>query len=89
MQEKPTSVNEMIMKTQKDKPTRQNDELSDHYDFDYTRAKPNRFAQKLTQEAMVIVLEPDVAAAFPTAESINEALRLVIQLSAIPAANPN
>lgn len=76
----------MIMKMQRDKPAKKNDELSDHYDFDYTKAKPNRFAQKLNQEAIIVVLEPDVAAAFPTAESINEALRLVIQLSAIPSA---
>ncbi|MFO7538272.1 MAG: hypothetical protein R6X32_09465 [Chloroflexota bacterium] len=77
------------MKTQQDKLAKENDELSDHYDFDYAKAKPNRFAQKLNQEAIIVVLEPDVAAAFPTAESINEALRLVIQLSAIPAAKTN
>jgi hypothetical protein len=60
------------------------DELRMEYDFDYTKAKPNRFAQQLDQDVVVILLEPDVAAAFPTPEAVNEALRLVMQLSAIP-----
>ena len=33
----------------------------------------------------MIVLEPEIAVAFPTAEAVNKALRLVMQLSQIPA----
>jgi len=36
-------------------------------------------------EAIMVVLEPEVAVAFPTAEAVNEALRLVMQLSKIPS----
>jgi hypothetical protein len=35
-------------------------------------------------EANVVHLDPDVARAFPNARSVNEALRLVIQLKDIP-----
>jgi hypothetical protein len=32
------------------------------YRFDYGRAKPNRFAGKISRDAVAVVLEPDVAA---------------------------
>lgn len=51
------------------------DELKAHYDFDYSKAKPNRFAQQLTQDNLMVVLDPDVAAVFPTSEAVNETLR--------------
>ncbi len=51
------------------------DELRDEYDFDYTKAKPNRFAARLNASVLSVVLEPDVAVAFPTAEAVNAALR--------------
>ena len=68
------------MKTleQKDKADAQADELREHYDFDYTQAKPNRFAQQLNQAVIVVVLDPDVAAIFQTSESVNDALRVFI-----------
>jgi hypothetical protein len=39
------------------------DEILPRYDF--KRASPNRFASRYTAGSAVIVLEPDVAAAFP------------------------
>jgi hypothetical protein len=54
------------------------DNLLEHYDFDYSKAKPNRFAAQIPDESTFIMLEPDVAAVFPTPESVNEALRLLI-----------
>ena len=62
------------------------DDLREEYNFDYTKAQPNRFAARLGQDTVMVVLEPDVAAAFPTSEAVNAALRLVMQLSIIPAA---
>jgi hypothetical protein len=73
------------MKMQRDEMV---DELRENDDFNYDKAKPNRFAYQLSQDALVVVLEPDVAAALPTPEAVNEALRLVMKLSAIPAARP-
>ena len=54
------------------------DELREHYDFDYGRAKPNRFAERLGKETTLVVLDPDVATVFRTSESVNEALRVLI-----------
>ena len=54
------------------------DELRAHYKFDYSRAKPNRFASRLGEEAIAVVLDPDVAAVFSTSEEANQALRVLI-----------
>ena len=63
---------------QKDKlETTEADELKQHYDFNYSKAKPNRFAARLTQEQLMVVLDPDIAAIFPTSEAVNEALRVL------------
>lgn len=60
------------------------DEVRPHYEFDYSKAKPNRFAGRLREESMVVVLDPDVAAEFPDETAVNEALRLVMRLARIP-----
>ena len=57
------------------------DELRPHYDFDYSKAKPNRFAAKYNRMVVRVGLEPDVAEAFPTEESVNEALRDYIRIT--------
>lgn len=54
------------------------DELRAHYKFDYSRAKSNRFASRLGEEAIAVVLDPDVAAVFSTSEEANQALRVLI-----------
>jgi hypothetical protein len=53
------------------------DALNEHYDFDYSKAKLNRFAARLAQEQLMVVLDPDMAAIFPTSEAVNEALRVL------------
>ncbi|NKQ34640.1 MAG: hypothetical protein HF973_03390 [Chloroflexi bacterium] len=55
----------------------ENNELLDHYDFDYSKAKPNRFAARIDQESVIVVLDPDVADIFPTSEVVNDTLRAV------------
>jgi len=54
------------------------DEMRDEYQFDYSKAKPNRFAGKIGQDQLMIVLDPDVAAVFKTSESVNHVLRAII-----------
>jgi hypothetical protein len=54
------------------------DEILPEYDF--SRARPNRFASRYAAGSMVVVLEPDVAAAFPSAGEANEALRALAGL---------
>jgi hypothetical protein len=58
------------------------DELRDRYDFDYSKAKPNRFAERFQQGAVAVVLEPDVANVFNSSEAVNNFLRSAI--SAMP-----
>ena len=66
------------MKTQEDDQTQGVGELRAHYEFDYSKAKPNRFVQRFSEESTVVVLDPDVAAVFTTSEEANQALRLLI-----------
>jgi hypothetical protein len=49
------------------------DEILPEYDF--KRGSPNKFASRYAAGSAVIVLEPDVAAAFPSSGEANEALR--------------
>jgi hypothetical protein len=57
------------------------DDLRPHYDFDYSKAKPNRFAERYKKTVVRIGLEPDVAEHFPTEESVNEALRDYVRIT--------
>ena len=79
----------MHMNKPNDETSRTEDELHDHYDLDFSKAKPNRFAEQLTDTAMIVEIEPDVAAAFHTPEAVNEALRLIMKLAAIPSVKPH
>jgi hypothetical protein len=44
-------------------------------EYDFSRASPNKYASLFAAGSAVIVLDPDVAAAFPGAREANEALR--------------
>ncbi len=54
------------------------DTMRKEYRFDYSRAKPNRFAEKMSKGVVAVVLEPDVAAVFKSSEAVNALLRSVI-----------
>ena len=62
-------------------PSSVSDEMRDEYQFDYGKAKPNRFASRIGPDQLMIVLDPDVAAVFKTPESVNQALRAIITLA--------
>lgn len=55
--------------------------MSPEYKFDYSQAKPNRFAEKYNQTQRTVVLDSDVAENFPSSESVNEALRFLIRVT--------
>lgn len=57
------------------------DDLRPHYDFDYSKAKPNRFAEKYNKMVRRVGLAPDIAEEFPTEESVNDALRDYIRIT--------
>ncbi|MFM9963950.1 MAG: hypothetical protein ACKV2Q_22335 [Planctomycetaceae bacterium] len=59
-----------------DKPTNEDDdELLDHYDIDFSKATPNRFAAAFRPGGCLVYLEPEVAARFPTSEDVIERSR--------------
>jgi len=52
--------------------------LRPEYRFDYTKAKPNRFAERTQPGAVAVLLDPDVACVFKNAESVNAVLRALV-----------
>jgi len=44
-------------------------------EYDFTHASPNKFASRYAAGSAVVVLDPDVAAAFPSSAEANDALR--------------
>ena len=67
----------MKRRTHKAEPTRvEKDEILPEYDF--TNARPNKYAARYAAGSTVVVLEPDVAAVFPNAGEVNEALRALV-----------
>ena len=44
-------------------------------EYDFSRSRPNKYASRYATGSVVVVLEPDVAAVFPSAGEANEALR--------------
>ena len=68
------------------KPSDPNDyELRDEYDLaKMTIVAKGRYAPERRAGKNVVLLAPDVVRAFPTDDSVNEALRLVMQMARIP-----
>jgi hypothetical protein len=58
----------------------ENEDLLPEYHFDYSKAKPNRFAK----QTISVTLDDDVAKVFNTADAVNNALRAI--MSAFPKA---
>ncbi len=57
------------------------DDLRPHYDVDYSRARPNRFA-KMKKEQTAVLLDTELSKIFPTPEDVTHALRALVD--AIP-----
>ncbi len=62
------------------------DDMLPEYDFDYSKAKPNRFAGRIERSQVVIALDPDVAKIFSDSASVNNVLRALI--TTIPNLTP-
>ena len=61
-------------------------ELRDEYDLSQLPIVPKgRYAPSRRSKSNIVVLEPDLIGAFPNDEAINNALRLVLQISRIPS----
>lgn len=55
------------------------DDLQSEYRFDYSKARSNRFAERISGDNVVVTLDPDVARVFSSAEDVNAVLRALIQ----------
>jgi hypothetical protein len=53
-------------------------DLAPEYRFDYTKSRPNRFARQIAKNAVVVILDPDVAAVFRDPKRVNSLLRATI-----------
>jgi hypothetical protein len=65
------------MSTNKARPSHAED-MQPEYDFDYTKAKPNRFAGRISKDRVVVLLDPEVSKVFTDSKSVNAALRALI-----------
>lgn len=57
-------------------------DMRKEYRFDYSQARPNRFAGRIDDKQLVVLIDADVSEIFSTSESVNSALRAL--LTAIP-----
>ncbi len=70
-------------------PDEMTDDLRDEYDFDYAKAKPNRFATShgsLKSGGRVFYLEPEVASRFASSEEVNRLLKALLEAMPPPSA---
>ena len=58
------------------------DEIQPEYDADLVRrGSRGRYAARFAEGTNVVLLDPDVAAAFPDAEAVNSALRALLEIA--------
>src|SRR5262245_59009267 len=73
---------DMSVKTMKKRPgprpRQPKSDLAREYRFDYTKSRSNRFARQIAKNAVVVVLDPDVAAVFRDPRRANSLLRATI-----------
>jgi len=57
------------------------EDLRPEYKFTYSDAERGKYHQRLSKEgANVVILEPDVAKAFPDSAAVNDGLRALLQI---------
>jgi len=59
----------------------ENDELLPEYNLDFSKSKPNRFAEEYNRTQRTVLLDADVADDFPSPEAVNEALRFLSRIT--------
>lgn len=57
--------------------TASNDELRKEYDF--SKGVRGKYASRFAEGTKLVLLDPDIAEAFPTAKSVNIALRNLLE----------
>jgi hypothetical protein len=57
-----------------------NDNKADMRDeYDFSNAVRGKYVERFPQDVVMVTLAPDVAAAFPDADAVNEALRVLLK----------
>jgi hypothetical protein len=65
------------------------DELRPEYDLSQLKGRVRgKYVERYRAGTNLVLLEPDVAAAFPDAKAVNEALRLLIKVAEHQVSNP-
>lgn len=54
-------------------------EMLDEYDF--SKGERGKYAKRYAQGTNLVVLDPDIAAAFPNAKAVNDALRALLKIA--------
>ena len=53
-------------------------------EYDFSQGVQGKYADRFREGSNVVLLERDIAEAFPSDEAVNTALRLVMQLQKLP-----
>ena len=48
-------------------------------EYDFTHAVRGKYVERFPQDVVMVTLAPDVAAAFPDADAVNDALRVLLK----------
>lgn len=56
----------------------ESEEMPSEYHVDYSKARPNRFAGRLSKDRVVVLLDLEVSKVFTTPESVNTVLRALV-----------
>ena len=57
--------------------TRHDPDMLDEYNF--SKGVRGKYAKRYAEGTNIVVLSPDIAQIFPTSESVNEALRVLVK----------
>ena len=80
---RPDANDKIMSKASKRNRRSPREDLRPEYQFDYRKSRSNRFAARMGEKAVAVVLEPDVAQVFDSSSSVNRLLRSVI--AAVPS----
>jgi hypothetical protein len=62
--------------------TEPEDEMRPEYDFSQLKGRVRgKYVERYREGTNLVLLDPDVAAAFPDAKAVNEALRLLMDIA--------
>lgn len=61
------------------KPIERDPDMLDEYDF--SQGVRGKYVQRFAEGSNVVILSPEIAEIFPDSESVNQALRLLVEIA--------